>query len=515
MGSRSTRVVKNAGITLLNNCIRFASRTLLSIITARLLGPKNLGVLSLVGSFTEVGQLFVNLGIAFGVTKYVAELDGKKDRETIGAFINFALMLKVSAACLVVFTLVVFSGQIAGFFNYPEGRNLFIIGFLALIPGGISGIFSSALSGVQQYHYSLKINLVSTPISFAASVIVLLQGYGVPGLLLVSLSMSILRMMANFFAARLEGLLNRKLKVPDDLRKRAVRFNMGVTTMMVLDEIVWKRSEVFFLGKFRPIHEVGFYSLAYSFTTMTVTFISSAISSVLVPIQSQAFGERNVDKMKKIYHKSVKYLAMASFPIAAGGIALAEPLIRIIYGSQYLPVVGIACLLFISSAGARVGAGFASLMYSAELVAVKIKFGIGYAILNILLDFLLIPKYGMWGAAIANSGTQLLGIVIGPFVIYYFFKFEFPTTIILRVMLAASFMGSGVYAVWMLLGIQNIAALLVTILVGVVLYGVGLLLFGVIDRDDVRLMKDVYDKLPAPLKGRYVLLLHRLGNHVK
>ena len=515
MGSRSTRVVKNAGINLLNNGIRFISRTALSIVTARVLGPKNLGVLSLVGSFASLGSLFVNLGIAFGVTKYVAELEGKKDRENIGAFINFALMMKTSAACLVVFALVVLSGHIAGFFNIPAEQNLFILAFLSLIPGGISGIFSSALAGVQQYHYSLKIHLVSDPISFAASVIVLLQGYGVSGLLLVGLVMSILRMMANVAAARFEGLLNKKFKIPAELRKRAIRFNMGVTTMMVLDEVVWKRSEVYFLGKFRPIQEAGFYSLAYSFTTMTVTFVSSAISSVLVPIQSQAFGEKNTDRMKKIYHKSVKYLAVASFPIAAGGIALAEPLIKIVYGSQYLPVVGIACLLFISSAGARVGSGFASLMYSAELVAVKVRFGIGYAILNILLDFLLIPKYGIWGAAIANSGTQLLGLLIGPFVIYHFFKFEFPAMAVSRVILAAGFMGGGVYTIWGLLGIQNIAALLATMLVGVVLYGIGLLIFGAIDQEDVRLIKDVYEKLPPKFKGRYISLLSRLENYVK
>jgi O-antigen/teichoic acid export membrane protein len=491
-----------------------SSRTLLSVITARFLGPGNLGVFSLISWVTGIADLFLNLGIAFGVTKYVAELEGKKDRETIGAFINFALIVKTSAICLTAFVLIVFSGKIAGFFDRPEAAGLFIMGFLAIVPGTIGGVFSSALVGVQRYQYSLRINLVFVPLSFMASLLVLLKGYGVMGLLVVNLVIATVRMLANFSAAASERLLNKKISVPKELLRKSIRFNVGVTIMDVLDMIVWQRSEVIFLGKFRAIQEVGFYSLAYGFTNMTVTFVSSAISSVLIPIQSQAYGENNPARMKRIYYKSLKYISMVSFPVAAGGIALAEPLIRILYGPKYLPVASILSLLFLSSAGARVGSSFASLMYSAGLVGVKVKFAIGYAILNILLDFLLIPKYGIWGAAIANSSTQLLGIFIGPFVIYYFFRFEFPIAMLSRILFSCGFMGGALYLIRLLVGIHNFPMLLAMVLFGSVAYGFGLIIFGALDREDVRLMKDVYEKFPSPLKGPYVALLYKLENYV-
>lgn len=515
MASGTARLVKNAGITFTTTSLRTVSRMVLSVVTARLLGPVNLGVYNLVGWFTGLSELFVNLGIAFGVTKFVAELDGQRDRALIARFVNFALLIKSSVVTLVVFLLVAFSGQIAGFFKHPEAQNLFVLGFLALIPGAISGIFSSALVGIQNYTYSLRVNLVFIPFSFMASVLALMLDHGVVGLLVVGLAVSVVRLLANFAAAAAEGVVGFEFGIPEALRKRAIRFNAGVTIMNFLDFVVWQRSEVFFLGRFRAIQEVGFYSLAYGFTSLTVNFVSSAIGTVLFPLQSQAFGEKNTERMKRIYHKSLKYSALVTFPVAAGGIALAEPLIRVIYGAQYLPAVSILMLLFLSAAGARVGGSFASLMYSTDRVGVKVKFGIGYAILNVVLDLLLIPQHGIWGAALANSGTQFLGICIGPFVIYYFFRFEFPLLTMARVGLAAGLMGAALRVLSGWLVIVDPFMLAATVALGALLYALLVVAVGALDREDVRLMRDLYDKLPAALRGRYGMLLHKLEALVK
>jgi len=515
VGDRSARAVTNVGISFLNNLIGLVSSVLISILTARFLGPRNLGVYSLIGWLTGISNLFVNLGIAFGVTKHVAELDGKNDRGMIGAFLNWALIFKISASCLITTLLIIFSSTIAGFFGHPEARNLFIVSFIALIPGGITGVLGAAIVGLQIYRYSLKMNLVFVPLTLLASVYVLWRGYGVIGLLLVTLVVSTLRMIAVFGVAAREKLLTKDLRLPEDFRKKAFRFNIGVTFMSFLDAVVWERSEVFFLGKFRPIQEVGFYSLAYSFTSMTVSFLPSAISGVLLPLQSQAFGENNFERMKKVYHKSVKYISMLSFPVVAGGIVLAEPIIRIIYGPQYVPATAAMGLLFLSSAGARVGASLAHVMYGAGLVGVKVKFAIAYAILNLGLDLLLIPSHGVWGAAIANSSTQILGVIIGPFVIRHYFKFDFPLATVIRIAMAAGVMGGAVFLMKTLIAIQSIPMLLLVVVIGAVFYAVCTLAFRVLDPEDIQLMKSVYDRLPPMLKGRYVAVLYRLENYVK
>ncbi|MBI3812640.1 MAG: flippase [Nitrospirae bacterium] len=498
---RSLTAIKNILFSFVNNLLTLLNGVVLSVIIARLLGPQNLGAFSLVTWTVSIALLFVNLGIVMSLKKHVAEYEGQNDRRSISGVINFMLNIRIIAALAVTAVLIIFSGPIACFFNLPDAQRYFIWAAISILPSAVGQIFGASLTGIQKYQYSMWINLVMTPLEFGLSLAVLLAGYGVIGLLLVVTFTSTIGFFANYWAARREGLLDRSARLAPKVRSEITKFNLGVTAMNFLDAIVWQRSEVFFLGKFRSLQEVGFYSLAFGFTTTAVSFFASSISNVLIPIHSQAFGTKDHDGMGRIYQKSIQYLSLVSLPLAIGGAVLADRIVLMMYGAQYLPAASAMAILFLSSAGARIGAGLASVMYSANLVHIKIYTALIWTVLNITLDLLLIPNHGVMGAVIANSTTQLLGVFTGPFIIYYFFRFSFPIAAFLRAAASALMMGA---VVWLLKGFfPGTGGLLALVAIGAVIYLVMVVLFRAVSSGDVDVLIRIGDRLPQFVQGKY------------
>lgn len=502
---QSLTAIKNVLFSLVNNLMALLSGVVLSVIIARYLGPKNLGTYHLVLWIVSIAMLFVNLGIVMSLKKHVAEFTGRNDYRSIAGLINFLLRVRVTVALAVTSALIIFSGVITGYFNQPDARQYLILAAIAILPSALSEIFSSSLLGIQKYYYSTAITLVVTPISFALSLTALLAGYGIAGLMVVTAFITTIGFIVNYWAARRESLLDWSARLPRDVRSGVARFNLGVIAMNFLDAIVWQRSEVFFLGKFRTVQEVGFYSLAFGFTTTTVSFFASAITNVLIPIHSRAFGAGDHGGMQKIYQKSIQYLSMVSLPVAIGGAVLADRIVVKLYGADYLPAAAAMSILFLSSAGGRIGSAFASVMYSANLVRIKIYTAIIWATINITLDLLLIPRYGVMGAVIANSATQLMGVFTGPFIIYYFFRFTFPLAIFSRVMASALTMGG---VVWLLKGIfPGMAGLIGLVIIGAVTYLIAVVLFRAVLPEDIEVLKRGGNRLPLFMRGTYSTML--------
>lgn len=503
---QSLTAIKNVLFSLVNNIIGLLNGVVLSVIIARYLGPKNLGAYHLVLWAVSIAVLFVNLGIAMSLQKHVAEFQGRNDRRSIAGLINFLIRIRVTVALAVTSVLVIFSGAIAGYFNLPDARQYIIWSAISILPSALGEIFSSSLLGIQKYHYSTVISLAVTPLSFVLSLAALLAGYGIIGLMVVTTFISIIGVMANYWAARREGLLDWSVRLPRDVRSGIARFNLGVIAMNFLDAIVWQRSEVFFLGKFRTVQEVGFYSLAFGFTATTVSFFASAIINVLIPIHSKAFGAQDPGAMEKIYQKSIQYLAMVSLPVAIGGAVLADRLVLKLYGAEYLPVAAAMSILFLSSAGGRIGSAFASVMYSANMVRIKIYIALIWATINITLDLLLIPRYGVMGAVIANSATQLMGVFTGPFIIYYLFRFVFPIAVFLRVLAGALTMGG---VVWLLKDLfPGTAGLIALVAIGAVIYLIAMVLFRAVSTEDIDVLKRGNKRLPGFLQGTYSAIMN-------
>src|SRR6202035_3990593 len=106
------------------------------------------------------------------------------------------------------------------------------------------------------------------------------------------------------------------------IRVRLLRYNATLAVLIVLNAIVWERSELLFLGRFQGPQQVAFYALPFALTEKVVDLIAGALLGVLLPGLAYAQSV-NPARFSAMFSDALRYLAILTLPICLFGIPLA------------------------------------------------------------------------------------------------------------------------------------------------------------------------------------------------
>jgi O-antigen/teichoic acid export membrane protein len=176
-------------------------------------------------------------------------------------------------------------------------------------------------------------------------------------------------------------------------RRELFRFAAPVAYLVMLDMVVWQRSETFFLKSYSLWQEIGFYSVAYVIVSKLNEALVAA-TSTLLPLQSSRFAV-------------LRALQMTMVPVCMLSALWAKPAIRLLYGAGYVRVFPVLLLLLLSPLAVSFTDVSVASLYALDRqksLVVPLTFT---AALNIALAFMLVPRWGAVGAAAANSAAQV------------------------------------------------------------------------------------------------------------
>ena len=165
------------------------------------------------------------------------------------------------------------------------------------------------------------------------------------------------------------------------------------------------------IGLMKGETEVGFYTAGYLLLAATLV-PAQIINLVFFPSLSAAYGHPN--EMRERATLFARCMAALGFPVAVGGVVLAGPLLIAFAGDAYLPGIGAYTLLMVNA-----GLVYINMTFGQPLIAwnrQRVYFwavGAG-AVANVVLNALLIPSFGIEGAAAAtvlSECTVLIGLV--------------------------------------------------------------------------------------------------------
>jgi len=170
--------------------------------------------------------------------------------------------------------------------------------------------------------------------------------------------------------------------------------------------VIMLNTDIIMLGWLKTPSEVGYYSAAQKL--IQVLYVLPALFAASVfPIMARLV-KTDAQAVKKLLEKSVALVILVSLPIAVLGIAFAEPIVELLFGLEYVPSILtfrilMATILIVYPASLL---GYAIFAYDEQrnfiwFVAVA-------ALGNVLFNFLLIPKFGIEGAAVSTILVQLL-----------------------------------------------------------------------------------------------------------
>jgi len=165
-------------------------------------------------------------------------------------------------------------------------------------------------------------------------------------------------------------------------------------------------TNVIMLGIMSNDKQVGIYNIAYKIGSVGFLVIVS-VSTIITPKMAELYGKGNLDQLKKLTHNSTRLIAFLSLPIVLCLILFSNYILsfwgtEVSSGETTLIIVSIV-VLFSAMAG-----NVDQILNMTENQNIFRNITIFSFFVNLLLSYLLIPKYNIEGAATASLITNIL-----------------------------------------------------------------------------------------------------------
>ena len=377
----------------------------MSVILARGLGPTEMGEFSYVLWATRTMAAVATLGFAIGTMRYTASAIARDDRGLAWGIVHHLKRRQLGATIVVVAVTLPFV-----FLFAPESmRWAFVVMALGLFPITIEHVYSHSVYGANRYDLTAQTSTIKMTLQLGSAIAALALGFGMVGLAIGQVGGSIVA--AWIQARRAQSIYPAKeTPVPAELRRELRAFLIPLSLVVVLDALVWDRSEVFFLRFWLDPHEVAFYSLAFGLATKAM-IVPEITTGPLLPTFAALHGRGAIDEFRRMYRVALRNVLLVGVPIAAVLGALGPGVVTFLYGEEYRPVAALLGAMVVISTfvstrkvawTALRGLGDQRCMVTASAIA---------AVINIGAAILLIPLFHTWGAVLASTLGRLFATV--------------------------------------------------------------------------------------------------------
>ncbi len=398
------RAFRNGLWNALSSIVFAVSSIIGSVLIVRSLSVEAYGAFSYYAWLAGLLSVLGILAFPVSLTKFTSELRGRREEGEARALILWTWVL------LLCFNLLV-SGAVVAWSLFIDAPERYYLLLVALVPlsNATTRILTSSLSGYENYRLISVTSNISAGLQLLLIVLSYTLSWGVAGYLFAVLSTNV---TVPFILGALALLFDRsKLSLVTfswprrETLKRFLAF-VGPSTLIVLvDAIVWQRSEIFFLERLSTLEQIGYYGLAYTLSSLFMG-LGWALINGYYPAISHDFGADNWDGIREKIAQGMLLVALYAIPLTFGGFATIDELIALFYGTAMIPAAPVALILFAGLVPGVLG-GLIGITFNAlDRVWLMVGFGVFVAGLNIVLDLLLIPRLGAVGAAIANTVSQ-------------------------------------------------------------------------------------------------------------
>jgi O-antigen/teichoic acid export membrane protein len=161
------------------------------------------------------------------------------------------------------------------------------------------------------------------------------------------------------------------------------------------------------IGYFLESEFVGYYRSIQPLREAT-TFIIGSFSFIYMPLATEYFEDDNIASLDAIYTASTKWVMMCTFPIVLVIGLFSDDIVRTLLGSDYLPAAPVlAILIFGLFFRAFVGLN-GDTVKAIDRTKIELFSAVFGLLANISLNLVLIPIYGIRGAAVATVAGYII-----------------------------------------------------------------------------------------------------------
>jgi O-antigen/teichoic acid export membrane protein len=445
---------------------------------AHYLGPAVLGSFFLFLAYYGIFDLIGDGGFGGAAVKRISEGDAQNEYFT--AF----FILRIVLLCLSVITFMVISPFLTGL--EKDGLLYWLI--IALVAGTLASITATNLYGTAQVGIMQVSNLFNTIVKNMVQILAVFIGYGVGGLVAGFIAGMIIATVINFKFIQLS--LSRCSR-----SHFSGLLSFSIWTFLSSGGLlIFTYADTILIGIFMTETDVGIYRAAFQLTSVA-SFVVIAFHTVLFPRISRWHAEKQFDRIEYSLKKAFTYSLFLATPVCAGGMLLSGKLLYFLYGAAFQPGASVLIiLLFVQVANIFM---YLQTMCLNAMDKPKISFYItaGSAVLNIILNILLIPLFGISGAAIASLITLILNSVFAYMMLRSTLQIHVETRSVMNLVISALIMTIFLSVYMNILPVQDFIGLVLVLILGAIIYFSAVLWIDPTIRND---LKELLDTMHLP-----------------
>lgn len=374
-------------------------RLILLVYAARVLGATDYGKFTFALAFLSLIIIFSDFGLD---TIVIREFAREKDKqEEFYSIISLKILLSLGAFIVILFS---------SFFITPDPtiqRIILILGIFSLTESFID-VLGAFFHAHQRMEYQAWTTVLQSLLMTGIGLFLLFKFPSVDNL-------SYSYLVASIFALIFTLVLFHFKFLPFKIcwQKSVWRKFLSMSWPMALVGLfsnIYVNIDSAMMGYWGMLTETGWYNAAYRIV-FVVIIPGALISRSFAPVLSKFFKESK-EMVQKAWSQQMDLMIMFAIPLMVGGIVLAPRIIYTFYPLDFGPSVLAFQILIIMGGIIFFYRPFTDVMVASNQQKKIFWISLSGAIVNIILNFILIPKYSLYGAAGATVITYILILLL-------------------------------------------------------------------------------------------------------
>ncbi len=411
------------------------------LIMARNLSIEEFGLFYAVFAFLSLLGVFKTFGFDRALIKFIPEFQHNSKNNLIKSSIIYAILTQIITNSVIIILVYLFSNFLSiHFFHSPKAGIVLKLMAIAFFIDSFVNVLKFAFQGFKKVVLFAVIDIVRMFVILIILIAGLKMNFGLfspifayiiaPILLLISFGWLFVR---NVFPQFLTSSFAINKKLIKDISRYGIFVMLSGTAAIVLGY-----TDTTILTYFKGVTDVALYNVALP-TAKILANLPIAIGSVLLPLTSELWIKKKHNLLKAGIESLYKYSFLISFPLVLIMLSFSNLIISILFGNEYILASNAMRILSIGM-----------IFYTYHFINVNFFLGIGQpqiqskilyitAIFNIIADIILIPVYGIIGAAITTTASFFIMMILGLMQIRNFITINLPVGIWMKSLLAGTF----------------------------------------------------------------------------
>ena len=397
-GSERRRVVSGGVWNAASTVLPMGSTLLLSVLISHRFGAAGLGAQSLIAYSATLLNALLILSFTAASLQILGAARGEGDDSRTAWLARYSLIAHTTGG---VFSALVLVG--VGLFSDTFRVAWYVVGLTALLDA-VSWALSSRIAARDGWSAVGARRLVSQLCAPLLGVGALAAGFGITGVFWgQAIASAGLLLALRPVALRHPSRIDRSRPVPD---WRPLLRVWGLFVLsVVITQIVERRLELLFLGRFSTKDQVAYYSTAFNLVSIAF-IICSSVTGAAVPSIAAAHGAKEHGKVTEALNRATSVIVVIGMMLAAGLAAVGPALIELAYPRDFAAAARLVPFLAISLLLAPLGHLYNAYWTGIGSLRPVLLCGAAGAVIDVAVAVALIDRFGARGAVAANVAGQ-------------------------------------------------------------------------------------------------------------